>query len=417
LKLSQDRKSKLFYGYIIVGAGFVISLVMWGTYNTFGIFLKPLISEFGWTRATTSGAFSLVYLLFGLLSIVAGRFTDKPGPKIVLVICGLFIGAGYLLMSQVNSVWQLYVFYGLLMGSGLGGADAPILTTVARWFVKRRGMLTGIAKAGAGVGIFIIPPLANWLIFNYGWRSAYLIIGALSLVGLVSAGLLLKRDPGQIGQLPYGAVKPEEAESDVEGYQYSLREIMSTRQFWTLASVWVLLLFCVQAVVAHIAPHVTDLGISATVAASVVSTWGAASILGRIGLGSISDRLGSKSAFLIALFFLTSSLVLLQFVDEAWMFYVFAVLYGTGHGAVFTVISPLLAELFGLRSLGATFGVVLFMGTISGASSPVLAGRIYDVTGSYRLAFLICLAFSIMAIILTLTLKPTNREHLQEISD
>jgi len=389
---------------------------MWGTYNTFGIFLKPLISELGWTRATTSGAFSLVYLLFGLLSVVAGRLTDKLGPRIVLVTCGLFLGAGYLLMSQVNSVWQLYVFYGLMVGSGLGGADAPILTTVARWFVKRRGILTGVAKAGSGVGIFVIPPLANWLILNYGWRNAYLVIGALSVVGLVSAGLLLKRDPSQIGQLPYGAVKLEEAESDVEGYQYSLREIMSTRQFWTLASVWFLLLFCMQAVLAHVAPHVTDLGISATVAASVVSTWGAASILGRIGLGGISDHLGNKSALFIALSFLTSALVLLQFADEAWMFYIFAVLYGIAHGAVVTVISPLLAELFGLRSLGAAFGMVLFVSTIGGASSPVLVGRIYDIIGSYQPAFLICLTFSIMTIILTSTLKPTNRGNLQEIS-
>jgi len=414
--LVEERKHKFFYGYIVVGAGFGISLLIWGTYNSFGIFFKPLSLELGWTRAETSGAFSLAFLLFGFLSIVAGRISDKLGPRIVLITCGLFLGLGYLLMSQVSSIWQLYLFLGVMVGAGNSGADAPMLSTVARWFVKRRGVATGIAKAGAGVGILTVPLIANWLISSYGWRNAYAIIGIIALIGVISVALLFKRDPAQIGQLPDGATEVAERDSNINARQFSLREIISTRQFWILSAAWFLIVFCVQIVMAHIVPHVTDLGISATVAASILSTVGGASILGRIGMGGVSDRLGNKSTLIIALSLLVAALVLLQFAREAWMFYLFAILDGIAHGTFFTLISPLLAELFGLRSLGAALGVVIFGGTIGGAIGPVLAGHLFDITSSYQLAFLICLAFSVTAVILILFLSPTRNEALKDIS-
>ena len=164
---------------------------------------------------------------------------------------------------------------------------------------------------------------------------------------------------------------------------------------------------------AHIAPHVTDMGISKTIAATVISAVGGASILGRVGMGGVSDRLGNKSTFIIAVSLLVMALVLLQFAREAWMFYLFAILDGVAHGAFFTLLSPLLAGLFGLRSLGTTLGVIIFIGTIGGAIGPVLAGRIFDITNSYHLAFLICLAFSVIAVILVLFLRPTSSKTLR----
>ena len=291
-----DRKPKLFYGYIVVVAGFVVSLLMWGTYNSFGIFFKPLSSELGWTRATTSGAFSLAFLMFGFLSIIAGRLTDRLGPRVVMIACGFFLGAGYLLMSQVSVLWQFYLLYGVVVGAGMSAADAPVLATVARWFVKRRGLATGIAKTGAGVGIMLIPPLVSWFISSHGWRSTYVIIGVLVMIGVVSVALLFKRDPEEIGQLPDGATKIEKADSNIYPRQFSLREVIGSRQFWILASAWFLILFCVQIVLAHIAPHATDLGISPTTAATIVSTIGGASIVGRVGMGSVHDKLGGLPA-------------------------------------------------------------------------------------------------------------------------
>jgi MFS family permease len=382
---------------------------MWGTYRTFGLFFTPLSDEFGWSSAAISGAFSFTYLLFGFLAIVTGRLADKLGPRVVLVACSLFLGSGYLLMSQVNSIWQLYLFYGVAVGIGNSG-DVAAISTLARWFVKKRGTVTGITKAGAGLGMLIIPLLANWLISSYGWRNAYVFIGIISMVVLVAASLFLKRDPGQIGQHPDGATEPEEAVSGVGVRQFSLQEVVGIRQFWIFAAVWFFINFCTQVVMLHIAPHVIEQGISTTVAATILGAIGGASILGRIGMGGVSDKLGRKATFIMAISVLSAALIWVQFAREAWMFYLFAALYGIAHGASFTLATPMLAELFGVGSLGAIFGAVMFVGTIGGAIGPVISGRIFDITGSYQLGFLLSFALSIIAAVLMLFLRPTSNK-------
>jgi MFS family permease len=386
---------------------------MLGTYNTFGIFLKPLSLELGLTRAATSGTYALVFLLYGFLGIFAGRLTDKLGPKVVMIGCGILLGLGYLLMSRVSSVWQFYLFYGVVVGVGMGGTDTPVLSTVARWFAMKRGTVTGITKAGAGVGMVIMPLLAGWLISNYGWRNAYAVIGMIAMIGIVLVALLLKRDPAQIGQLPDGVEKMRETDSNIEVRQFSLRRVIATRQFWIFSVVWFIVSFTTISILAHIAAHATDLGISTTTAFTVLSTVGGASILGRLGLGSISDRLGNKSTLFIAFALSTAAFIVIQFAREAWMFYLFAVLEGVSHGAFYALISPYLAQLFGLSSLGAILGVVIFIGTIGGAIGPVLAGRIFDITGSYQSFFLLCLALSIVAIILMIFLRQPGGEDIK----
>ena len=193
------------YGYIVVGAALIIMAITYGAYNSFGVFFESLISDFNWTRATISGALSLSWIMQGIFSMIMGRLTDRFGPRVVLTICGFLIGLGYLLMSQVSTVWQLYLVYGVIAGAGFSGFFTPLNSTIVRWFVKRRGMMTGILVSGVGIGTIIIPPLSSWLISIYDWRTAYIIIGIITLVLIISASQFLKRDPYQIGQLPHGA--------------------------------------------------------------------------------------------------------------------------------------------------------------------------------------------------------------------
>ncbi|MFC1943511.1 MFS transporter [Chloroflexota bacterium] len=405
--MPDKKKPKFFYGYVVVAAGLVASALLVGPFVSFGVFFKPLLSEFGWVRATTSVATSIAALVMGFSGIAAGRLTDKYGPRVVLIACGLFMGLGILLMSQVSALWQLYLFSGVLVGVGMSAADIPIVATVARWFVKKRGMVTGITKVGAGVGIMVVPLLANWLISSYGWRSAYAIIGTIVLVGIVLMALLFKRDPSQIGELPDGATEVQAIEAN-NTHQFSVKEAMGTRQFWTFSAAWFSFMFCMQVVMLHIVPHVTDVGISATMAATIVSVIGGFSILGRLGLPSLSDSLGTKSAYMITFSLLVISLLWLQFAREAWMFYLFAALYGTAHGASFALFSPMVAGLFGLQSLGTILGVIFFAGTFGSLISPMLAGRIFDIMGNYQLAFWICFALSVVGLILISLLRPTS---------
>lgn len=402
-------KTKYYYGYNIVAASFIISALTLGSYRTYGLFFSQLRAEFGWTSAIASGAYSATSLLMGFFAMLAGRLTDKFGPRVVLVLFGILLGIGYLLMSTVDSVWQLYLFLGVMVGAGTTGGDVPLLSTVARWFVRRRGIFTGITKTGVGIGMVVIPLMAGWLISNYGWRSAYVVIGIFVMVGVTATALFLKRDPAEVGQFPDGDTDMATVRAAAETRHFSLREALRMKQFWLFVGAWFSLNFCVQVVMLHIAPHAIEQGISTTFAATVLGTIGGSSIAGRLGMGALSDRLGSKVTFIMAISILSGALILLQFAQLVWVFLLFAILYGIAHGAFFTLTSPMLAKIFGLASLGTIYGVVSFAGNIGGAIGPVISGYLFDITNSYLPGFLLSLGLSIISIVLMSFLKLNPR--------
>ena len=143
----EQNRSQFFYGYFIVGLAFMIMFVLWGAFYAFGIFFKPILKEFGWTRAMTAGAFSLCSIVQGLVAIALGGLTDKFGTRLVMTLCGLLLGLGYVLMSQLSVIWQLYLFYGAIVGAGMGGSFTPLMSAVARCFMRRRSTMTGIVAA------------------------------------------------------------------------------------------------------------------------------------------------------------------------------------------------------------------------------------------------------------------------------
>ena len=402
--MAENRKPRFFYGYTIVVAAFFIQALSWGTYNTFGVFFNPLSAEFGWTRAMTSGPRSLSFLLMGLVGIIVGKLNDRLGPRLIMTACGLFLGLGYLLMSQVNTVWQFYLFYGVMIGVGMSGSDISPLSTLARWFIKKRGMMSGIIKAGAGMGMLIMPLATNWLISNYGWHTSYIVIGFIALVFSLPVAQSLKHDPSQMGLSPNGDEVKEESIS-LEADRFSLQRAIYTRQFWMLCGMYFLFVFCAHTIITHIYPHAVDLGISEAIAANILATIGGASIAGRFIMGSAGDRIGNKLAMTIDLIILAVTLLWLLVAREVWMLYTFAAIYGFAHGGLFPLISPMVAELFGLSSHGVIFGTVTFASTVGGAIGPVLVGYIFDITGSYQLGFITIAAASIVATLLAVMIK------------
>ena len=194
---AAQNKPRFFYGYIVVAAAFFIMMVAWATYNSYGIFFTPLVDEFGWNRAVTSGAFSLSMFIYGILGIVVGALNDRFGPRVVLTACGIILGLGYLLMSQVNSLWQLYLFWGIIIGTGMSGVWVPLLSTVAKWFDKRRTLMSGIIVAGLGIGSLIGPPVISRLITAYDLSLSYIIRGIAILLFIVLATRFLRSGPGQ----------------------------------------------------------------------------------------------------------------------------------------------------------------------------------------------------------------------------
>ncbi len=408
LNLIDETKPKLFYGYIIVAAGFSIMMIIHGTYNVFGVFFNSLLAEFSLARATLSGASSFAFLTMGITAIVIGTLTDRFGPRVIMTACALFFGAGYLLMSHAGAVWQIYLFY-IVIGSGLSAGDVVPLSVIVRWFVKKRGVMSGIMKVGTGLGMMVMPLVANWLITTYGWRTAYTVHGIIVLAAVIPLAQLLKRDPRQIGQLPDGERQPQSDGSDLGEQGLSLREASRTGQFWMVCGFYLTILFCAQTTVVHIVPHAIDLGFTAAIAAGTVAIIGGASMVGRLVMGFTGDRIGSKRAMVVCFMILVSALIWLQWARELWMLYLFAAVYGFGHGGFFALISPLIAGLFGTRSQGTLLGVVIFSGTLGGSIGPFVAGTVFDVTGSYRLAFLILLTLAVIGLTLALLLKPLGK--------
>jgi len=405
----KNREAKFYYGYIIVAAAFLIITIMWGAIYSFGVFFKPLLEEFGWTRAMTSGAFSLSLVLTGLFAAVAGKLTDRFGPKKVLTVCGLFLGSGYLLTSQVSALWQLYLFYGVIVGIGMGGSFVPLVSTVARWFVRKRGMMTGIAASGIGMGILVMPPIASWIIAGYGWRTSYMVVGVAALVLVVSAAQFLRRDPGQGGQLPGG--EGELAEEIGAGtVRCSLPEAVRTRRFWMLGLAVGCFGLGLGTVVAHIVLHATGMGITAAAAAVILTVVGGASIMGRLVVGTASDRIGNKPGLIISFSFISFALFWLLAAGELWMLYLFAALFGFGYGGIAALGSPVVAELFGMSSHGVILGATMIFVEGASAIGPVVAGHLYDITGSYQSVFLIYAVTGVIGLILILFLKPTGKE-------
>ena len=406
---SPRAEPRFFYGYIVVLSCLLIMLIAFGALFTFGVFFEPVLIEFGWTRAMTSGAFSLCMVLWGLTSMGMGRVNDRFGPRIVMIISGLFLGLGYLLMSQISAIWQLYLFYGVMIGIGMSGAFVPVLSTVARWFVKRRGFMTGIANAGIGIGTIISPLIAIWLISIYGWRTSYTVVGITTLVLIILVAQFLRRDPSQMGQLPYGAGKVKADDLNLGTGGFSLWEAFHTRQLWMLCGVYFCAFFFIMTVLVHIVIFATGLGISAADAASILAIIGGLTIVGVTVIGNLADRIGIKSAMIISLTLLIMASLWLMFAKELWMLYLFATIFGFAYGGMSTVQSPMTAELFGLESHGVLLGFVFFCGTIANASGPVVAGHIFYVNGSYNLAFLICTAIAIVGLILTALLTPPRK--------
>jgi MFS family permease len=366
------KRLTYFYGYNIVIAGFVIQAVGIGIYVAFGVFFKPLLVDFEWSRATLSGAQSLALLIAGILGILIGRLSDRFGPRTVMSVSAFFFGLGLVLMSGLNHVWQLFLFYGVVFGIGLSAIDIIALSSTARWFVRRRGIMTGIVKVGTGAGQLVLPLAASLLIAGYGWRTSYVIIGAAAMVLLIFIGQLLRRDPALMGLLPDGNKGLQTQSSKLSETDFYMREALHTRQFWTICFAF---------------------GIS---------------MVGRFVTGVAIDRIGNRLSMIICLILLILALLWLQLARELWMFYLFAVVYGFGHGGLLTVISPIVAEYFGVRSHGALFGVVFFSTMVGGAIGPVTAGYIFDTTGSYNLAFWICTGVSALALVLVSTLRKTR---------
>ena len=379
--------------YLIVFGACLTQFTVIGWVVSYGLFFKTFETEFGWSRTLLSGGFSLAFLVMGLLAAFGGQLSDRYGPRLVLAFTGTMCGLGFILLSQMNHAWQLLLVFGLFIGTGMSTHDVVTLSTIARWFKNRRGVMTGIVKVGTAAGQFTIPPIAAVLLITYGWRSTFMIMGFAAIILLLFAAWAIKAP----------STKTSTNNSDTMS-GYSFAQARRTQIFWIICAIEFLFLPSLATIPLHIVVHGMDLGMTTTVAAALVSTMAASSVLARLAVGSFFDRVGGKVTIILCLVPLLGSLLALLAIDKPNPLFPVMIVYGFAHGGLFTVMSPTIAEYFGLKAHGTLFGSIIFFGTISAATAPILAGYIFDTTGSYSMMFRILIVMASLGLILTLIL-------------
>jgi MFS family permease len=405
----------LFYGYIVVAAALLIIILDYGSRLTIGVFFKPVLNEFNWSRALTSGAVTLSMLGQGTGAILMGRLNDRLGPRFVMTLCGYLLGAGYLLMGMIHSIWQFYLFYGVIVGLGMSGAFTSMLSTTARWFAKRRGLMVGIVSAGTGVGQLIAPPAANWLISIYNWRVSYFIMGGIVLVFGVILAQSLKRDPGKMGMFPYSGNQAEKPKLVTVDQGLPVREVIRTRQYWMIIITFFSLGYNLMAINTHLVPHITDLEISPTAAANIFAICGMFSAIGCVVLGTIADSLGNKRSLVIYFLVTTATLFWLTSITTVWSFIIFAVFFGLSSGGSAPIESTIIVDLFGIKSHGAILGTITLGFACGGALGPFFTGYLFDLTGNYQFGFLACAIIAATGLISCSMLRPLKNRTLGSV--
>jgi MFS family permease len=393
LNLANKSKTGIFYGWVIVAAGCLILLVQVGCQHSYGVFFTELCRDLNWTRAMVSGAFSLGFFWHGIIYFVAGSLNDRHGPRLAIAVSALVMGLGYALMSVIKAPWQLYMFYGIIIGTGFGFGFLPVISTASRWFVRRRGTALGLTVAGVGIGTLVLAPFAQFLITKFDWRTSYLILAGLVVVIVLPLSRLMRLDPSEKGLLPYGrgeiATENEQLGNSLSSeVSFSLKQATRTSQFWLLSVMYASYPFAVQMVMVHLKAYAVDFGIAEMTAATALGLVGAGGIVGRVVTGSLSDKIGRKACFFVAYLVMAVMLLWLIKARQPWQFYLFSIAFGFGHGSLVPLFPAVIGDWFGTKAHGSIFGMLGIGLGIGGAIGPLLAGYIYDVNGSYDVAII-----------------------------
>jgi len=402
-------KAGLYYGWRIAGATFILVAFINGLFFSFGLYQKPLIAEFGWARAQTSLAATIAVATFATSSLVSGILVDKYGPRVVCSLGALIMGLGVMLTSLISEPWHLYITYGFLFGLGGGTQETPPSGIITRFFVKRRGRALGIATAGIGVGTLVLAPLIQFLISSFGWRWACIVTGLIPIVlGVPAAAIVMRRSPEDMGLLPDGETHQDKNdplnESPVK--EFSLTEALGFRQFWMLFAIYIFMNIGLLGVVYHLPAYATDSGIPGIWAATAISFVGGFSIAGRVITGIVSDITGRRNALIVIFSILVVTLVVLIWVKTtvALLFWVFV--FGFCYGSMVVAIWGLAADLFGRKAMAGILGAITVGAGIGGFLGPWSAGYIFDVTGSYVIAFLAFSAAFFVSLIFSVLIRP-----------
>lgn len=389
VETGAEERRRLDYGWVVVGASVLLLAGFLGTLLSFGVFLKPLQAQFGWSRAATSGAMSLCIGVQGAVGIVMGRFTDRHNMGFVVAIGTLAGAASYLLLSRINALWQFYLCFGVGAGICSGCAFTPVTATVSKWFDERRRTLAlGIALTGVMLGQMVLSPVIDQVISRWDWRLGYLVasvvVVACGLPGLV----IMSRRPPRLSPGAPARLRPGDGAVPSGARGYTVLEAASTPPFWMLIITAFVISCGFYVIMSQIVAHARDVGVAGSMASLILTFNGVGSMAGGLLAWWFTKRLGHKRALLIVLLGQALAMFLFTVTKNAWSFFLVVALFGFTYGTASPVRMSMIPPLFGLRSIGTMLGCTTFAWSIGGLVGPYFAGYVHDVTGEYVFAFL-----------------------------
>ncbi|MCL4535456.1 MAG: MFS transporter [Bacteroidetes bacterium] len=420
MRLSRTAP-RFFYGWVVVGVCFLTLAVTYAISHGFSVFYVAILQEFGWTRADTAAAYSLNRIVNGFTSPLGGILVDRWGPRRLIPLGALILAIGLFLTSQLQALWQYYIYYGVIVALGITCTGMiPNTTILTHWFQRWRGTAVGLSFAGVGAGMFLIVPGAQYLISNFGWRLSYIALAGLVLAVQPTLNAVFQRlRPQEKGLLPDGEAtaagqqpRPRQRRVVVVDRAWAEREwtvatALRTHRFWLLFATLVLASIATQTWMVHQVALMVDAGFDALLAASVFGLMGVFASVGKIIWGVVSDMLNREWSYTIGSAATGAGIFVLLWLTmtpESWMLLAFAALFGIGQGTIAPLFSGVSADIFQGRNFGSIWGVSFIGVGLGTALGPWLGGYSFDLTGDYQAAIwgtLVALVASVIAVWLT----------------
>ena len=392
------------YGWVIVAAGALMTCVALGAMFSLAVFLEPLATATGWSRAGISSAMTLNFLVMGLGGFGWGVASDRFGTRIVVVLGALLLGLALLLASRAASLLQFQLTYGILVGLAASAFFAPMIAATTAWFEDNRSLAVSLVSAGMGVAPMTISPLARWLISTYDWRTAMLTIAIVAWSLLLPAALLVRRPPAAT-LLQSAAREGASAVSAIEA--------LRSPQFLVLGLTFFACCAAHSGPIFHMVSYAIFCGVPAMAAVSIYSLEGLAGLGGRLLLGVLADRLGAKPVLIAGLLVQALAIASYAFVSQLGEFYVLAVLFGTAYGGVMPLYAVLAREYFGQHLMGTVFGAATMLSSIGMAFGPLAGGWVFDTFAAYNWLFIGSFAVGLGAAAIALAFPPLPQQRLQ----
>jgi MFS family permease len=413
-----SKKKTIFYGWFIVACVFVILFVIFGSVYSFSTFFESLQAEFDTSRSSVSFVFAIAGFIYFTLGAISGQIADRFGSRRVIIFGVIVVSISFLLASRVETIWQIYAVYGLGIGIGIGFAYTPSISVVQRWFVKRRGLASGLAVTGIGLGTLSMPVFSSALIHWSDWRTAYLVISILVFICGTSAAILITESPDRRGLAPDGdeieanaanasgkTLQPQAADDR----EIRLNDALHSKPFWLLYAGSFSFGLGLFIPFVHLVPFSNDLGLPSATAAMLFSLIGVGSTLGRFLLGSLADRFGRR--FSLVMMYAGAAVIFAWWLAAAnvWQLAVFAFIFGACYGGYVAIMPAVAADYFSGPNISGVIGMLITSVAVGNLIGPPFAGFIFDRLQSYTIPIFASVITSSFAAVCAFVLEEPDK--------